>query len=102
MENDTVEVIELGIQIVILILGFGGIWYRLGKREQDQENMKADIAEVKEDVDAHDKKCVEREKEILKELTEGAKLFAKFGERIKHIDEDVGELKELFMKSLKK
>ena len=102
MENDTLEVIELGIQIVVLVVGFGGLWHRLGKREQDIDNIKTDLTEVKTNVVAHEKLCVEREKEILEKLSEGSSKFAAFEERMKNIGDDVGELKELFIKSLKK
>ena len=102
MESDPIVTVELAAIIVTLLGGFGGMWYRLGKRERDLDAVSDALSEVKADVVSHEKHCIEREKEVLDKLSQGSSKFATLEERVANIGKDVKELKDMFVNYVNK
>lgn len=71
MDFGTVEIELVGV-IIVLITGFGGIFYRLGRREQTLEDLAGAVKENQERIEAHETKCDERNAKIDNRLAHGS------------------------------
>lgn len=68
---ETIQIELIGV-IVTLIAGFGGIFYRLGRREQHMEDIATSARDNQARLEAHEEKCDERNAKIDTRLAEGS------------------------------
>lgn len=92
---------ELAAILITLICGFAGIFFRLGKRDENITTLQRDVKWVTDkqealetSLDDHEKHCADRERTNDSRFADGSKKMELLAQGQDHIKESVNDMKE--------
>ena len=90
----TVEWELIGI-LITLVVGFAGLFFKLGRRDEQITTLQKDLTSLTGEVKAHDEYCHRREKQTNERLEEGSRKMALLQQGQLHIRETVDDIKKM-------